>query len=521
MRFGRRIWAAVLATVLAGAACGGGPASEETVPSTEAPEIVILATTSIMGDIARNVAGERARVDVMMPVGADPHDFVPSAEAVNSIYRAQLVVSTGFLLEEGMADVLDIARSEGVNLFEMGEAVLGADGGNGAGQDQPEQEGDSHDHDEDGDSHDEDEAGSHDHDEDEASHDDEDGEDHGEEGAGSHDHDEDDHDEDGEDHGEDEAGSHDHDDGDDHDEDEAAHEGDGDGHDEDGDDHGEDEAGSHDHDEDEASHEDEAGSHDHDDGDDHDEDGDAHDEDGDGHDEDGDAHDEDEAGSHDHDEDETSHEDEAGSHDHDEDEASHDDEAGSHDHEEEGDSHDHGHDHGGLDPHFWMDPLLVAEGALALGEQLTPFDGSGEWMAGAQAYADQLAALDEEIREILSVVPSERRKLITNHDAFGYFAQRYGLEILATVIPSTSTLAEPGSAHLAGLVEIITEQGIPAIFVENIVSSDIAESLAAEVGFEVRVVELYTGSLGEEGSGAETLIAMLRTNAQRIAEALA
>ena len=167
-----------------------------------------------------------------------------------------------------------------------------------------------------------------------------------------------------------------------------------------------------------------------------------------------------------------------------------------------------------------MDPLLVAKGALALGEKLTPFDGSGEWMASAQAYADQLTALDEEIREILSVIPSERRKLITNHDAFGYFAQRYGLEILATVIPSTSTLAEPGSAHLAGLVEIITVQGIPAIFVENIVSSDIAESLAAEAGFEVRVVELYTGSLGEEGSGAETLIGMLRTNAQRIAEAL-
>lgn len=398
MRFGRRIWAAVLAAVLAGAACGGGPASEETVPSTEAPEIVILATTSIMGDIARNVAGERARVDVMMPVGADPHDFVPSAEAVNSIYRAQLVLSTGFFLEEGMADVLDIARSEGVNLFEMGEAAIGEDGGADAGQDHPEEEMDSHDHDED----------------------------------------------------------------------EESHEGDGDGHDEDGEDHGEDEAGSHDHDEDEESHDDEEGSHD---------------------------HDEDEGDSHD-------------------DEASH-------DHEDEGDSHDHGHDHGGRDPHFWMDPLLVAKGALALGEKLTPFDGSGEWMAGAQAYADQLTALDGEIREILSVVPSERRKLITNHDAFGYFAQRYGLEILDTVIPSTSTLAEPGSAHLAGLVEIITERGIPAIFVENIVSSDIAESLAAEAGFEVRVVQLYTGSLGEEGSGAETLIAMLRTNAQRIAEALA
>ena len=169
-----------------------------------------------------------------------------------------------------------------------------------------------------------------------------------------------------------------------------------------------------------------------------------------------------------------------------------------------------------------MDPILVAEGALALGEKLTPFDGSEEWMAAARAYAEQLTALDMEIREILAVVPPERRKLITGHDSFGYFAQRYGFEVLSTIIPSTHTLAEPGSAHLAELVGLMIEHDIPAIFVDIIDtdSPDLGEALAAEVGSGVRVVELYTGSLGGPGSGAETLISMLRVNAQRIAEAL-
>ena len=181
----------------------------------------------------------------------------------------------------------------------------------------------------------------------------------------------------------------------------------------------------------------------------------------------------------------------------------------------------HEDDHGGVDPHFWLDPILVAEGALALGEKLTLFDGSEEWRAQAQAYADRMTALDAEIREIFAVVPPSQRKLITNHDAFGYFAQRYGFEVLATVIPSTSSRAEPSSAHLAALVELIAEQGVTAIFVENEAAEGVAEAVAAEVEAEVRVVELYAGWLGEPGSGADTLEGMLRVNAQRIAEALA
>ena len=517
MKVWRRSWAALAATVLVATACGGGepaeePVYEENVPPPISSETVILATTSIFGDIARNVAGDRARVDVMMPVGTDPHDFVPSADLVNSIYRANLVVSGGFALEERMTDVLDIAMQEGVNLFEIGEAALADfEPVEAAG-------GDSHDHDE--------EAGedAHDHEgEAEDSHDEAAGEDaHDHEGEAEDSHDEaageDSHDHEGEDHDEAGEGDHDHDEeaGEDaHDHDEEAGE---DAHDHEGEDHDE-AAGEDAHDHDEEAGED---AHDHE-GEDHDEAGeDSHDHDEEEAGEDSHDHDEEEAGedSHDHDEEEAG---EAGEGDHD-----HEEEAGgdSHDHEEEAggdshDDHDHAHAHG-TDPHFWMDPILVAEAALALGEKLTPFDGSEEWMANAQSYADQMTALDMEIREILAAVPPERRKLITGHDSFGYFAQRYGFEVLNTIIPSTHTLAEPGSAHLAELVGLITEHGIPAIFVDiiDIDSPDLGESLAAEVGSGVRVVELFTGSLGAPGSGAETLISMLRTNAQRIAEAL-
>ena len=521
MKVWRRSWAALAATVLLATACGGGdpaveePVYEEDVPPPISSETVILATTSILGDIARNVAGDRARVDVMMPVGTDPHDYVPSAELVNSIYRANLVLSTGYALEERMADVLDIALQEGVNLFKMGEEVLegheeaiGGDShdeeagedahdheGEAAGEDSHDHEGeeageDSHDHEGEADHDDEADEGAHDHDEvGEDAHDHEGEADHDEEAdEGAHDHDD-----------EADEGAHDHDD--EAGEDAHDHEGEGeDAHDHEGDEAGED---AHDH---EGEGED------------------AHDHEGEEAGEDSHDHEGEEAGedSHDHEGEEAGED----SHDHEGEEAgedSHDhegEEAGEDSHEEDG--HAHAHDHGTTDPHFWMDPLLVAEGALALGEKLTPFDGSEEWMAAARAYAEQLTALDTEIREILAVVPPERRKLITGHDSFGYFAQRYGFEVLSTIIPSTHTLAEPGSAHLAELVGLMIEHDIPAIFVDiiDVDSPDLGEALAAEVGSGVRVVELYTGSLGAPGSGAETLISMLRVNAQRIAEAL-
>ncbi len=124
------------------------------------------------------------------------------------------------------------------------------------------------------------------------------------------------------------------------------------------------------------------------------------------------------------------------------------------------------------------------------------------------------------MQELLAGVPPERRLLVTNHEAMGYFAERYGFEILGVVIPGGSTLAEPGAAEVAELAAIIREAEVPAIFAETSYSTALADALASEAGTEVEVVELYTESLGEPGSGAETYTGMVTTNAERIAAAL-
>jgi len=110
--------------------------------------------------------------------------------------------------------------------------------------------------------------------------------------------------------------------------------------------------------------------------------------------------------------------------------------------------------------------------------------------------------------------------MVTNHEAFGYFADRYGFEIIGVVIPGGSTLAEPSSADLGDLVEVMEQSGTGAIFAETTQPTSLAEAVAAELGGEVEVVELFTESLGRPGSGAETLQEMLVTNAGRISEAL-
>ena len=110
--------------------------------------------------------------------------------------------------------------------------------------------------------------------------------------------------------------------------------------------------------------------------------------------------------------------------------------------------------------------------------------------------------------------------MVTNHEAFGYFAARYGFETIGVVIPGGSTLAEPSSAELADLVEIMEQSGTNVIFAETTQPTTLAEAVAAELGDDVEVVELFTESLGGPGSGAETLSEMLLTNAGRISEAL-
>ncbi len=178
------------------------------------------------------------------------------------------------------------------------------------------------------------------------------------------------------------------------------------------------------------------------------------------------------------------------------------------------------HDEGLLDPHFWLDPLRDVEAVRLLVDHLSEIEPDRDWSTGAEAYVTALVRVHEESIEMLSVVPDADRKLVTNHRAFGYFSDRYGFEMMATVIPGGAMLANPSSSELASLVETIEREQVPAIFTETVESDTLARTVAAEVGYDIEIVELYTGSLGEPGAEGDTLVGLLRANARRIAEAL-
>src|SRR5690606_37328543 len=135
---------------------------------------------------------------------------------------------------------------------------------------------------------------------------------------------------------------------------------------------------------------------------------------------------------------------------------------------------------------------------------LSEEDPSVDWEAEATAVGTDLESLHREIAEELAAVPADRRKLVTNHDALGYFADRYEFEVVGTVIPGGSTMAEPSASDLAELADLLRREGIAAVFADTASSTRLAETLAAEVGEKVEGHPLYTGSLGPEGSGAET-----------------
>ena len=187
------------------------------------------------------------------------------------------------------------------------------------------------------------------------------------------------------------------------------------------------------------------------------------------------------------------------------------------DHDDEGDE---GHSHEGFDPHVWMDPLRMADAVHVLALRLSGIAPDVDWVNNAKFAAAELLDADRQMRELLDRIPDDRRLLVTNHFSLGYFAERYGLIVLGTIIPGGGTLGAPSSADLAALVSLITNTGAPAIFREPGDTTGLAEAIAAEVGHPVQVVSLTTDSLGEPGSDTDTLVKLLLTTARTIAEAL-
>ncbi len=188
-----------------------------------------------------------------------------------------------------------------------------------------------------------------------------------------------------------------------------------------------------------------------------------------------------------------------------------------------GDHNADGHDHaaGGCDPHVWTDPHNVMLWTLLIRDTLSELDPANAptYAANAAAYLGELQTLiEDEVEPLLGSIPPENRRLVTNHLAFSYYAQAFGLEMLGTVLPGASTLAEPSAAEIAVLIGAIRDNGIPAVFAETTANPTLAEQVAAETG--VAFYTLYSGSLSEPDGPAGTYLDYIRHNTRVITEAL-
>jgi ABC-type Zn uptake system ZnuABC Zn-binding protein ZnuA/ABC-type Mn2+/Zn2+ transport system permease subunit len=172
-----------------------------------------------------------------------------------------------------------------------------------------------------------------------------------------------------------------------------------------------------------------------------------------------------------------------------------------------------------FDSHWWHDPrnadAAVRETATRL-SAVAP-DDRDAFEANAAAYEAELRGLDSGIRRCIDSVPVADRKLVTDHDAFGYFTNHYGIEVVGAVIPSQTTQAQPNAKDLSDLADLVRTEGVKAIFPESSLSPDLAETIASQTGAQVGE-ELYGDTLGPEGSSGDTYLKMEAANANAMVE---
>ena len=307
------------------ASCGSGSKDTEGSAVSKSNQLLVIATTPILGDLVQQVGGDKVKVEVLIPRGTDPHDYEPSAAQAARLRDASLIVANGLGLEERLESTLSGAQDSGVSVFELAkelEPLSAADGEEHSEEDEEEEEEDS--------------------------------------------------------------------------------------------------------------------------------------------------------------------------------------------------------DHGAQDPHVWLDPERMATAASLVATRLAATTGldAAPFQERAATYAGAARAAETQARSLLAGLPADQRKLITNHDALGYFAQRFNLEVIGTVIPGFSTLAEPSAADLGKLVALIKANNVKAIFSESIAPAKLITSLAREAGSQISVVELSTDTLGEPGSATATYPGLIVTTARLIAEGL-
>lgn len=181
-------------------------------------------------------------------------------------------------------------------------------------------------------------------------------------------------------------------------------------------------------------------------------------------------------------------------------------------------------DEDGFDPHVWMDVRRWMGTVDAVRDALSEFDpeGAAEYARNAAAYREQLAALDEHIRRTIASIPERRRVMVTAHDAFGYFGDSYGIEVIG--IQGMSTDSEAGLRRINRLVDRVVTDEIPAVFVESTLPERNVRALvegAASRGHRMEIGgTLFSDAMGPGGTYEGTYIGMMDHNANVIARAL-
>lgn len=182
--------------------------------------------------------------------------------------------------------------------------------------------------------------------------------------------------------------------------------------------------------------------------------------------------------------------------------------------------HNHGHDHGELDPHAWQNVANARVYAKNIASALIAADPERKplYEANLAKYDSELQKLDTEIRNAIGKIPIGKRKLVTTHDAFGYFEQAYGIEMISAV--GVATDAQPSAKDIARIIRQIRDEAVPAVFLETMIDPRLAQQLSTESGAKIGGT-LYSDALSEKNGPAGTYIAMMEANIRELTRALA
>jgi len=181
---------------------------------------------------------------------------------------------------------------------------------------------------------------------------------------------------------------------------------------------------------------------------------------------------------------------------------------------------EHTDNHGEFDPHVWHDPnnVIIWTNNIAAALSERDPEHAAAFRANADTYIAELRALDSWIEEQVAQIPEANRRLVTEHGTLGYFAARYGFEIVGAAIPGFSTLAEPSAQELAALADDIRDLDVKAIFVGNTINANIASQIAQDTG--IQLVPLFTDSLSPADGPAATYLDFMRYNVDAVVGAL-